>query len=124
MTAYRSVTIGNPDTACASGERSYVTVVTSGQRKHAAPPSWENHRQSYLASGPTSATGGRGRMMSRPRRVPMLAAAGLGDSREEPAGLGQELLRLGPHVHHRPMGIARTFAGIDEEHRRLSVGCR
>jgi hypothetical protein len=28
LAAHRSVTIGNPDTACVSGDRSYVTVVT------------------------------------------------------------------------------------------------
>ena len=44
--------------------------------------------------------------------------------RADPARLGQELLGPGPHVHHRPMGLARTLAGIDEEHRRPCVGCR
>src|SRR5229473_5827342 len=37
---------GNPDTVCTSGDRSYVTVVISGQRMHAAPPSCEYQRHS------------------------------------------------------------------------------
>ncbi len=57
-------------------------------------------------------------------REPAQGAMVLADSREEPAGLGQELLGLGPHVYHRRVRIARTLAGIDQEDRCVSVGCR
>src|SRR5688500_6107143 len=55
-----SVITGRPDTRRVCSERSWVTVVTCGQRRQAARPSCENHRHSLriVQGGRPSTTAG------------------------------------------------------------------